>query len=222
MPGLKPAALFDFDKTLLDGESLSMFLPFVARRFPRALLELPRLGLWTAPYILGATSKEEMKTRVFRILRFVPEDERPALVAEFLDKVLKPRLYPAGLEVVKNHRQKGHTLVLASASCDVYMQPVQNMLEFDVLVCTRTQPVGPECAPVVVGANCYGEEKVRRLSDLEFFQKTDWAASHAYSDHPSDLPMMLLCGNPVAANPNRALRKMALNEGWQVVDWATS
>jgi phosphatidylglycerophosphatase C len=156
MPESKPAALFDFDKTLLKGESMSLFLPFVARRYGRALLELPRLGLWTAPYVLGATSKEKMKTRLFRILRHVPEEQRPALVNEFADKVLKPRLYPAGLEVVSSHRRQGHTLVLASASCDVYMDAVSKFLEFDVLVCTRTQPVGPDCAPVVVGANCYG------------------------------------------------------------------
>jgi HAD superfamily hydrolase (TIGR01490 family) len=222
MPEPKPAALFDFDKTILNGESLSLFLQFVSRRFRRVLLDLPRLGMWMAPYALGATTKEKMKTRVFRILRFVPEEERPALVAEFLEEVMKPRLYPAGLEVIENHRQAGHTLVLASASCDVYMEPLWKMLQFDVLVCTRTQPVGPECAPVVVGVNCYGEEKVRRLCELDFFEKTDWAASHAYSDHPSDLPMMLLCGNPVAANPNRALRKMAQSEGWKIVDWATA
>jgi HAD superfamily hydrolase (TIGR01490 family) len=220
MPESKPAALFDFDKTLLCGESLSLFLRFVTGRFGRTLLELPRLGFWMLPYALGAASKEKMKTRAFRILRHVPEEERPALVAEFLEKALKPRLYPAGREVVSDHRRQGHTLVLASASCDVYMEPVRQMLKFDVLVSTRTQPVGPECAPVVVGDNCYGEEKVRRLSELDFFEKTDWAASCAYSDHPSDLPMMMLCGNPVAANPNRALRKIARREGWKIADWA--
>lgn len=221
MPTRSPAALFDFDKTLLHGESMSMFMRFVMGRFKRALVELPRLGLWMAPYAAKATTKEKMKTRVFRILRHVPEEERPALVAEFLEKVLKPRLFPAGLEVVEDHRRQGHTLALASASCDVYMEPVRKLLEFDVQVSTRTQPVGPNCAPVVIGANCYGEEKVRRLSELDFFENTDWAASYAYSDHPSDLPILLLCGNPVAANPNRALRKMALSEGWEIADWAT-
>jgi HAD superfamily hydrolase (TIGR01490 family) len=219
MPTRKPAALFDFDKTLLRGESLSMFMRFVMGRFKRGLVELPRLGLWMAPYTVGATTKEKMKTRVFRILRHVPEEERPALVAEFIEKVLRPRLFPAGQKVVEDHRRQGHTLVLASASCDVYMEPVRKLLEFDVQVSTRTQPVGPNCAPVVIGANCYGEEKVRRLSELDFFENTDWAASYAYSDHPSDLPMLLLCGNPVAANPNRALRKMALDEGWEIADW---
>jgi HAD superfamily hydrolase (TIGR01490 family) len=220
MPARKPAALFDFDKTLLRGESMTMFLWFVAGRFRRALLDLPRLGLWMAPYAAGATSKAQMKTRAFRILRHVPEEKRPALVAEFVEEVLRPRLFPAGLEIVGDHRRRGHTLVLASASCDVYMEAVRNLLEFDVLVSTPTRPTGPKRSPEVSGTNCYGEEKVRRLSGLDFFENTDWTASYAYSDHPSDLPMFMLCGHPVAANPNRDLRKMALREGWDIVDWA--
>lgn len=220
MTASKPAALFDFDKTLLRGESMSLFLQFVTRRFRRALFELPRLGLWTTPYALGATSKEKMKTRAFRILRHVPAEERPGLVAAFVDQVLKPRIFEAGREIVHRHREQGHTLVMASASCDVYMEPVRSLLGFDVQVSTPTQPTGPNKTPVVVGANCYGEEKVRRMAELDFFNNTDWAASYAYSDHQSDLPMFLLCGHPVAANPNRTLRKMATSEGWDILDWS--
>jgi len=222
MPPRKPAALFDFDKTLLCGESMSMFIRFATRRFPRALLELPRLGLWMGPYAAKATTKEKMKTRVFRILRHVPEEKRPVLVEEFVEEVLRPRLFPEGQKVVEDHRRQGHTLVLASASCDVYMEAVRGLLDFDLQVSTRTQPTGPDRAPAVIGANCYGEEKVRRLCELDFFENTDWAASYAYSDHPSDLPMLLLCGHPVAANPNRALRKMAQDAGWEIADWAAA
>jgi HAD superfamily hydrolase (TIGR01490 family) len=219
MTASRPAALFDFDKTLLRGESLSLFLRYVAGRFRRVLLDLPRLGLWMAPYAVGATSKEQMKTRAFRMLRLVPDKERPDLVAAFLDEILKPRIFAAGREMLRRHREQGHTLVLASASCDVYMEPVRRLLGFDVLVSTRTRPTGPNGAPVVVGANCYGQEKVRRLAELDFFENTDWTGSYAYSDHPSDLPMLLLCGHPVAANPNRSLRRMAKREGWEIADW---
>jgi len=220
MTASRPAALFDFDKTLLRGESLSLFMQFVIRRFRRTLLDLPRLALWMAPYAAGATSKEKMKTKAFSILRHVPEKERPDLVGAFLDEVLKPRIFEAGLEITRRHREQGHTLVLASASCDVYMEPLAGLLKFDALVSTRTRPTGPDNTPVVVGVNCYGEEKVRRMAELEFFENTNWAASYAYSDHPSDLPMFLLCGHPVAANPNRSLRRMAQREGWEIVDWS--
>jgi phosphatidylglycerophosphatase C len=215
----RPAALFDFDHTLLNGESLSLFLRYVTGRFRRALLDLPRLGLWMAPYSVGAVSKEKMKTKAFWVLRHVPAEERPELATAFFEQVLKPRIFEAGLEKVRWHREQGHTLVLASASCDVYMQAVGRMLGFDLVVCTRTRLEGPDDLPVVFGPNCYGREKLRRLLELDFFHTTDWAASYAYSDHPSDLPMLLLCGHKVAVNPTRPLRRMALREGWEIADW---
>ena len=42
----------------------------------------------------------------------------------------------------------------------------------------------------------------------------DLEASFAYSDSATDIPMLELVGNPVAVNPDRALRKHALSEGW--------
>jgi phosphoserine phosphatase len=44
-----------------------------------------------------------------------------------------------------------------------------------------------------------------------------------YSDHISDLPVFELAvasgGEAVAANPSKALRALAVDRGWRVVDW---
>ena len=43
----------------------------------------------------------------------------------------------------------------------------------------------------------------------------DLAGSYAYSDSATDIPMLALVGTPVAVNPDRALKKHALANGWQ-------
>ena len=43
------------------------------------------------------------------------------------------------------------------------------------------------------------------------------AASYAYSDSESDLPMLRAVGNPVAVNPDTALARVAREEGWRVM-----
>src|SRR5436305_5351749 len=45
----------------------------------------------------------------------------------------------------------------------------------------------------------------------------DLAASYAYSDSASDLPMLRAVGHPVAVNPDRELLEVARREGWQVL-----
>ena len=40
---------------------------------------------------------------------------------------------------------------------------------------------------------------------------------YAYSDSVTDLPMLEIVGNPRAVNPDRALRRIALQRGWPVL-----
>ena len=45
----------------------------------------------------------------------------------------------------------------------------------------------------------------------------DLAASYAYSDSESDLPMLKLVGNAVVVNPDAELSRIAREEGWRVI-----
>ena len=45
----------------------------------------------------------------------------------------------------------------------------------------------------------------------------DLAASFAYSDSESDLPMLRAVANAVVVNPDAELRRIAAEEGWEVL-----
>lgn len=216
MADFRPAALFDFDKTLTRHDSLKLLLGHMVRTIPGAARELGGLLLRLLPYAAGLVSKEAMKTRTLRMLCHLPAGDRGAFLHSFCREILAGDLLRQGIERVEEHRRQKQRLVLVSASVDLYMVHLQRMLGFDHLVCTRTASVAN---PVVVGANCYGREKIRRLEKLPWFDRVDWASSWGYSDSDSDLPMLELCGHPVATNPNRALRRLAAREGWEIADW---
>ena len=46
----------------------------------------------------------------------------------------------------------------------------------------------------------------------------DTAASKAYSDSFSDLPMLEAVGLPAVVHPDRRLRRVALERGWPILD----
>jgi phosphoserine phosphatase len=48
----------------------------------------------------------------------------------------------------------------------------------------------------------------------------DLEASTAYSDSDSDLPFLEAAGNPIVVNPDRALRAVAAERGWPVLEFA--
>jgi len=212
----KPAALFDFDGTITRRDTMVPFLLHLLKRYPRGLLDVPWLTALLGPYALGLVTKERMKTEALRIFARVPEADRPAVVQRFHDAELSPMYLPGALERIARHRRQGHMLVLVSASLDLYLAAAARHLGFDACICTRIE-AGSH--PRVVGANCWGREKVNRLMDQEWFDRIDWPESWAYSDHYSDLPMLMLCGYPVAATPKKTLRRHALREGWPIIDW---
>ena len=53
--------------------------------------------------------------------------------------------------------------------------------------------------------------------DLAEREDIDLAASFAYSDSESDLPMLQVVGHAVAVNPDRELLAVARREGWGVL-----
>ena len=67
----------------------------------------------------------------------------------------------------------------------------------------------------------YGQEKADALGELAAGEGIDLDASTAYSDSASDLPFLEAVGTPVVVNPDRALRKIAAERGWQVRHFRT-
>ena len=61
----------------------------------------------------------------------------------------------------------------------------------------------------------HAEEKARCLRELDY----DLEASPAYSDSHTDLPFLEAVGHPVAVNPDRALRRIAAERRWPVLEF---
>src|SRR5437764_7487967 len=59
----------------------------------------------------------------------------------------------------------------------------------------------------------YKAEIMRQVADREGI---DLAASYAYSDSYTDLPMLEAVGHPVVVNPERVLLKVAKDRDWDV------
>jgi hypothetical protein len=65
----------------------------------------------------------------------------------------------------------------------------------------------------------YGENKAAAMRQLASEGGYDLAGCYAYSDSITDLPMLSAVGHPTAVNPDRGLRKAALEQGWPVLQF---
>ena len=198
-------AFFDFDGTLIPGDSIAAFVPYARKRGFMPRREYFRALLAGLGYLLGFISAADSKNAALRFRMALSQPDREALDRDFVRDCLLPRVYPEAGKCMETHRQAGREPVLVTASTENYMRIVAGALGVSVLLATPLQPDG------TIGENCRGEEKTRRIREWlrEAGREADFAASYAYGDSKSDLPMLLLCGHPVQVNPKKALRKAA-------------
>ncbi len=215
--GTRRAAFFDFDGTLIRGDSILRFLRFALGRGAVSRREV----LCLVPHVLSAKAGREPMERVKeRALAFegrLSPGDRERLCGDFVREEVIPHLSPRGLETWEALRNEGARMVLVSASTDDYMVHVARALGADVLLCTRLFPDGR------VGPNCRGEEKVRRIlswqASLPREEAADLGDSDAFGDSAGDLPMLRLCGRPHAVDPGRRLKKEAEKQHWPILHW---
>jgi phosphoserine phosphatase len=92
-----------------------------------------------------------------------------------------------------------------------------HVLAFDGAIGARSEVVDGVYTGRPGGPFTYREGKAEAIRELAAAEGIDLAASYAYSDSESDLPMLRAVGHPVAVNPDAPLLKIARAEGWEVL-----
>jgi phosphoserine phosphatase len=132
-----PSAFFDFDDTIIEGDSILYWMSFYYRRRPLLrffqVFGFLALLLYLFRLINGATLK-----RIF-LMPMCYEDEEllDDLAGEFVRHELVNYIYPNMLERMLTHRLLNHRVVVVSASPFFYLKYVDELLPTDLIIGTR-------------------------------------------------------------------------------------
>ncbi|HST56341.1 MAG TPA: HAD-IB family hydrolase [Solirubrobacteraceae bacterium] len=215
----RAAAFFDLDKTLMAGSSGVFFARaayetgMISRgRLLRDLYENIRFRL------RGSTDDraDAVRRRVGEMIAGVPVRELQRLSPRVLAGVL-PRLYPQMLERAYEHQDAGRPVYILTAASQEMADLLAHVLAFDGGLGSRSEIVEGRYTGRAAGPFNYREGKVLSMQELAAAERIDLAASYAYSDSESDLPMLRAVGHPVVVNPDPELARIAAEEGWEVV-----
>ncbi len=200
-------AVFDFDGTMIRGDSIVSYLWFARKKGLLSLSYLVRAGLFGALSQAGIVSRQRAKSAALSFRKTLSEAQKTALDQAFAKPLLK-QIRPEALSAMKDHRRRGDLVVLLSASTDHYMRYVAQGLPVDRLICSQTDENGR------VLRNVRGEEKVMALRELldELPEEADLSLSTGYGDSASDLPLLRLLGRPYLVNPGRKARHKAAGQ----------
>ncbi|MFL6698472.1 MAG: HAD-IB family hydrolase [Vitreoscilla sp.] len=193
MPPRRVVAVFDFDGTISERDTL---VPFLVLAFGRARVAatfaaLAGTGL---AWLVRRTPIDEFKRRVLRRLVAGASAQRLGALGPVHARALAPRLRPGALERIAWHRAQGHRLVLVSSTLDVYLAHVGAQLGFDDVLCSRLESRGGLFSGELEGADCTGPEKLRRLRGL--LGELDEHELHVYGDSEGDRDLLAAADHP--------------------------
>ncbi len=137
-----------------------------------------------------------------------------AIVRARLHDVISPIVYPGARALINEHRQAGRRVFLVSSAPEEIVLPVAQLLGIDESIASRAEIDADGRYTGRATFWAFGRHKAVAMAAAAERHGLDLAASHAYSDSATDLPMLEAVGHPVAVNPDRALAAIAAERGW--------
>ncbi len=214
--GPRVAALFDLDRTLLEGFSVYSFLGERLRSGTMPPREMLANLSAMANYRLGRVGFSGVLTATTMALRGQSEAIFEELGEEVFRKNLLGRIFPEAKALVKAHQDRGHTVAIVSSATRYQIDPVASYLGIDHVMCTRLEIENGVFTGNVIRPACYGEGKATAARSLADAQDLDLDQSYFYTDASEDLPLLEIVGHPYALNPDRELAQIAAERNWPV------
>ena len=216
-------ALFDLDGTLLPTDSDHAFGEFMCaigwadgeawRARNQQFFEQYQAGtLVLADYVAFATSA----------WRDRPLAEAEAARERFMREVIGPQLRPVALDLVRAHQAAGDQVAVVTATNEFVTRPIATAFGVDTLLAVELvrDPRG-QVTGAVLGTPTFREGKVTRVQawlQAQGRSLADYDDVLFYSDSTNDLPLLEAVPTPVATNPTPALRQIAQERGWRIID----
>lgn len=214
-------AFYDLDGTLVSSNVVTQYAFFVKRQPSRvrAALKYTKLVL-SVPALIGLDlySRRLFNEVFFREYRGMRQEWLRDQSDGLFTRVIHPTIFPGAKALVEADRQKGLRTVLVTGTLDFALDPVVRYFGFDDVICNSLMFENGAATGKVATPLIAEREKVEQMMRLCRQYEVDAAQAKAYSDSLSDLPMLEAVGHPSAVNPDRRLRRLALQRGWPVLN----
>lgn len=213
-----PLALFDLDNTLLAGDSDYLWGQFLVERglVDGEYYERENQRFYNQ-YLEGSLNINEFLAFQLQPLAAHPTRQLEAWREQFLAQKIEPLLLPKARQLLEQHRSRGDTLAIVTATNRFITEPIARRYGVSHLLATEPERVGGEFTGRVSGTPCFQHGKVERLQAWLAESGQTLNGSWFYSDSHNDLPLLERVDHPVAVDPDETLKAQARQRGWTIM-----
>jgi HAD superfamily hydrolase (TIGR01490 family) len=209
-------AFFDVDKTIIAENSASLYAGYRYQRGEISGSELLRGLAAFLRYKIGLLDIDAWGRRAMREFKDRSEEEMAADGREFFAERVRPLIYPAAVEAIREHQASGHLVAIVSGGVRYVLEPLAKYLGIDHIVCTRLEVRDERLTGQTIEPLCFREGKIYWLEKCIEDNDVSLAKSWFYSDSVTDVPLLELVGHPVIVNPDPVLYRTAIRRRWPI------
>lgn len=210
---------WDMDHTLIDNDCDVSWKEFLVAEGLAPVTDLDEAAAFFQQYRENRLDWRAFMAFQLRELAGQTPAELAALAERHFVKIVQPRLYPRAVALVHEQLARGATVCLLTATNRAVALPLAKFVGIPHLLATELELLEGRYTGRMAGEYCGGRGKVPRL--LAFCQEHGVPAAEVwyYGDSSADLPALEAVGHPVVANPMPALRAIAEQRGWPLLDF---
>jgi HAD superfamily hydrolase (TIGR01490 family) len=216
----KPAlVIFDLDNTILNGDSDYAMINYLVHT--QALDESAgkQNQIFIEDYQRGELDFDAYTTFALSAYIGMTRTEINEYMRPFVTKVIEPMINTLALKIIHDHGDSGDTILLASATNELIVQPIAKRLDIQNVIGTQVKFINDKCTGEYIPPSALGEGKLQLVQ--QWMQKNnfdDFSGVTFYSDSINDLPLLEAVDFPKAVNPDAMLERISLERGWEIID----
>jgi len=219
----KHLALFDLDHTLLPLDSDHQWVEFLARTGCAGDPEQMRARneALMQRYHAGDLTAQEAAAFMLGLLAHADPTQLAVWHEAYMREVIRPSIHECALDLVRGHLQAGHLCAIVTATNAFITAPIARAFNVPHLIATIPAWQNGRYTGAIDGIPSFREGKITRVENwLAGMGRrlADFETSTFYSDSINDLPLLEVVTHPVATNPCAALRQIAQDKSWQILD----
>jgi HAD superfamily hydrolase (TIGR01490 family) len=212
-------AFFDLDKTIISINSGYILVKLAYEKGFIGKRDVSKAIFQSFLYKFSLKSTESIIDSMGQWLKGIKEEAISALADEGVKGYLLNSVYPEVFDEIAFHKNKNAETVILSSAIGQICRPIASLLGIDSVVCTEMESVDGILSGDPVLNYCFGDEKRIRLSSFCREHNFDTASAFYYADSIADLSALASVGNPVCVNPDKKLKKEAIDRDWRICNW---
>ena len=214
--GPEVGAFFDFDGTLIDGYSATIYF--------RERLTSGEVGpaelLGTLVEVFNMKGRGHDVTRLVEVALEALAGREVADLDRFAQELWRTRIagkvYPDARRLVGAHLKAGHTVALASSATRFQAASAAADLDIPHILVTEIEDEDGILTGKVSGPILWGPGKAQAVREFAAEQDVDLASSYAYGNGAEDVFYLEVVGRPRPLNPDGGLTREAEERGWPI------